>query len=273
MKAAVSLASFRGELEKEKLDAYILVTYDAHASEYPAARFKRVAALSGFGGSMGTVVVTRERALLFCDPRYWEEAANTMAEGFELVKEGGLDCMTHKTWLRQHLAKGALLGFDPEQFSVEKAEALRAELAQAHLTPVEGNLVDRLWSAQPPLSARGCWPHPERLAGESAAQKLARLRAELATRRCTAAVLSALDQSMWLLNLRGADSYESPVVYCFTLVTAATAKVYILDWKRVPQEVTESVPLFCILSPRRRQLHISGPLASWWTRTSSFTAI
>jgi hypothetical protein len=271
--AAVSLASLRGELDKEKIDAYILSTYDAHSSEYPAERFRRVAAVSSFGGSVGTVVVTRDRALLFCDPRYWEEAANTMAAGFELVKEGGQDRVTYKTWLREHLPRGARLGYDPEQLTVERLDDLTKALPSAHVVPVEGNLVDRLWPAQPALSAKGCWPHPESLAGETASRKLARLRAELVARRCTAAVLSALDQSMWLLNLRGADSYESPVVYCYTLVTAATAKIYILDWKRVPSEVGVILFSFSVLTiffPARR-LRISQRTTCWWTRTSSST--
>ncbi len=244
MSASVSLAALRTELEKERLDAFLLVTQDSHSSEYPAARFKRILAVSGFGGSVGSVIVTRDRAVVLCDPRYWEEAAATVAPGFEVVKEGDLDAMTPAKWLQQHTERSARVGYDPEQFSVAKLDKLRKELVDKHLVAVADNVVDRVWTGRPELSQKGCWVHPAKLAGEKVKDKVDKLRREMDKTKSTATVLSALDQSMWLLNLRGEDSLESPVAYCYTIVTPTMAKIYVQDWKRIPQEASRCLSLF-----------------------------
>ena len=225
---AASLADLRQEMAKERLDAYVVLSTDAHSSEYPSSRFMRLSALGNFGGSAGTIVVLKERALLFVDPRYWEEAANTLLPGFEIVREGDLDKMTPQMWLHRNLSSGARVGIDPEQFSSDKLDELRRQAPHVVTVAVEGNLVDRVWKNRPAMASNGCWTHPDAIAGETATSKIARLRTALKEKGCAAAVVSALDQSMWLLNIRGGDSVSMPVVYCYTLVTLDTTTLFVL---------------------------------------------
>lgn len=70
-----ALGQVREELAKRGLDAFIVPSGDPHLSEYPAVHFWRRAFVSGFDGSAATVVVTREKALLWTDGRYHLQGA------------------------------------------------------------------------------------------------------------------------------------------------------------------------------------------------------
>lgn len=62
------------ELGFEPLTAYIVPSDDAHQSEYIAARDRRRHFISGFTGSAGTAVITENKALLWTDGRYFQQA-------------------------------------------------------------------------------------------------------------------------------------------------------------------------------------------------------
>uniref|UniRef100_A0A2P2KSP7 Uncharacterized protein MANES_09G167500 n=1 Tax=Rhizophora mucronata TaxID=61149 RepID=A0A2P2KSP7_RHIMU len=53
------------------IDAYIIPSQDAHQSEFIAECYMRRAYISGFTGSAGTAVVTKEKAALWTDGRYF----------------------------------------------------------------------------------------------------------------------------------------------------------------------------------------------------------
>lgn len=64
------LSALRTKMEELNLDVYLVPSDDPHLSEYTPDAYKRRAFLSGFGGSAGTAVVTRNEALLWTDSRY-----------------------------------------------------------------------------------------------------------------------------------------------------------------------------------------------------------
>jgi hypothetical protein len=65
---------FRQELARRGLDAYIIPSEDPHMSEYPPDHYCRRAFISGFTGSAGVALISQEKALLFTDGRYFEQA-------------------------------------------------------------------------------------------------------------------------------------------------------------------------------------------------------
>ena len=60
---------------------------DPHLSEYLPARWAGREWLSGFTGSMATLVVMQDKAALFADSRYWEQAERQLlGSGIDLVR-------------------------------------------------------------------------------------------------------------------------------------------------------------------------------------------
>ena len=61
------LAKLRALMEREGLDAYIVLTEDFHGSEYVGAYFECREFMSGFTGSAGSLVVLKEIAGLWTE--------------------------------------------------------------------------------------------------------------------------------------------------------------------------------------------------------------
>ena len=64
------LAALRESMKREGIDAYIVLTSDAHATEYLPEYWQCRSWLSGFTGSAGSMVVTQTDAQLWTDGRY-----------------------------------------------------------------------------------------------------------------------------------------------------------------------------------------------------------
>jgi Xaa-Pro aminopeptidase len=244
---SVDLASLRSRLSLLKVDALVLRSVDAHGSEYTSAPFKYLKAVTGFGGSTGTVVATKTRVALFCDPRYWEEAANTVRREVEVVREGDLDAMTPAKWMLINLEDGARVGVDARQYTPGAFEELASKVPRCSFVALDSNPVDAVWNDRPALPPVACWIHPESIAGESVRSKLDKLRQEMKEKDCTAMVISALDEQMWMFNLRGGDILESPVAYAFSIITLQDAVIYVYGgYDRVSDQV--SVFIFLLIS-------------------------
>jgi len=80
------LDRLRSMMAKRGIQAWIATTGDAHLSEYIGARWQTRAWLSGFRGSAGRLVVTRDFAGLWVDSRYHQRAdADTEGKFMHIV--------------------------------------------------------------------------------------------------------------------------------------------------------------------------------------------
>lgn len=61
------------------IDAYIVTDSDPHMSEYTAEHWKARSWISGFTGSAGTFVLTRNESCLWTDGRYFIQAEKQLA--------------------------------------------------------------------------------------------------------------------------------------------------------------------------------------------------
>jgi len=102
-------------LKRRGIAALLVPSSDPHLSEYLPQRWQGRQWLSGFTGSMGTLVVTQTTAAVFADSRYWTQAeAELTGSGIELVKiPTGLGTQ-HVDWIVEHLKAGDTVGVDGE---------------------------------------------------------------------------------------------------------------------------------------------------------------
>lgn len=83
------LTALRKKMADHKMDMYLIGSEDFHGSEYVGEHFKCRAYISGFTGSAGTILVTRDFAGLWTDGRYFLQAeAQLQDTGIELFKMG-----------------------------------------------------------------------------------------------------------------------------------------------------------------------------------------
>lgn len=233
----------RALMRRAEIDAYVVPSADAHQSEYVAACDQRRAWLSGFTGSAGTAVVTEESALLWTDGRYFTQAENELGSEWTLMKDRLKGTPSVEAYLRDALREGDAVGFDPTTFSVTQANRLRDTLKKGGVCvkPIAENLVDLLWAERRPDAPVGrVRPHPVRLSGQSAEEKLAELRETLRSKSSSCAVVTALDEIAWLLNVRGKDDVPMNPVVCSYVVVTPEACFLFANENKIKSEETKA---------------------------------
>ncbi|KAK9735416.1 hypothetical protein RND81_04G204600 [Saponaria officinalis] len=225
------------------IDAYIVPSQDAHQSEFIAECYMRRAFISGFTGSAGTAVVTKDKAALWTDGRYFLQAEKQLSSSWILMRAGNMGAPTLAEWLNDVLAPGSRVGIDPFLFSFDAAEELREDISKKKHELVllsKTNLIDEVWKeARPKPPSKPVRLHELKYAGVDVSWKLSWLRSELATAGCSSIIVTKLDEIAWLLNLvRGSDIPNSPVVYAYLVVNIDGAELFIDDSK-VTSEVMD----------------------------------
>lgn len=217
------LAELRDWMKRERLDAFVFPSTDAHHGEYVPDHWKGREFISGFNGSAGTAVVTMDDAALWTDSRYFLAAEEQLAgTGFRLMKIKIEGTPSISQWLGRKLSavNGAQVGVDGMVNSVNDVEQMMAELrAQGGIT-VRTNTdpLRFIWHDRPGIPADKVNVHPVQYAGESAQSKLGRIRRALAERHVDGMLVSALDDIAWTLNLRGTDVHCTPVFVSYLLI-------------------------------------------------------
>ena len=208
------LLSLRAVMEKAGVDAYIIPTDDFHGSEYAGEYFCCRHYVSGFTGSAGTLVVTKDWAGLWTDGRYFLQGAQQLAgSGIELMKMFEPGVPDYLTWLKQHLSKGQTLGFDGRSMTCGSGRAIEAAMEKTGVSVnVEKDLVGEIWEDRPPMSSAPVWELEEKYAGRSRKDKLEALKKDVAELGADCYILTSLDDLCWLLNIRGGDVDCCPVV-------------------------------------------------------------
>ncbi len=232
------LDALRKELDRRGLDGFVVPISDEHISEYVGAYAQRLAWLTGFGGSAGTVVVLRDKAAIFVDGRYTLQVRDQVDGKLYEYKSVPQDSLGE--WIVANAAQGARIGFDPWLHTHGWAKGVGKQLAEAgaELVAVESNPVDAVWQDRPAPSSAPAFVHDDTHAGRSSAEKRSEVAAWLKAKNLDAAVISALDSVAWLLNIRGADVDRTPVALSYVIAHAdGTAQLFIAPEKVTPELV------------------------------------
>lgn len=227
------IGALRRAMRQHQLDAYIVPSADPHLSEYLPGRWQGRRWLSGFTGSVGTLVVTRDFAGLWVDSRYWVQAENQLAgTGVTLMKIAQASTPGHVDWLAARLPAGSRVGVDGQVLGLAAFRALSAALAPAgiHLD-ILSDLLQAIWPDRPGLPSAPVYELPAPHACEPRADKLARVRAAMRAQGADAHWLSTLDDIAWLFNLRGSDVEYNPVFLAHALVGPDHATLFVADGK------------------------------------------
>ncbi|XP_071772288.2 xaa-Pro aminopeptidase 2 [Centroberyx gerrardi] len=217
----VRLQALRAAMSLLEISAYIIPGTDAHLSEYIAPRDARMAFMTGFTGSAGTAVVTQTKATLWTDSRYWVQAERQMDCNWELEKEVSVSSVAD--WLISEVPQGGEIGFDPFLFSLKTQEDYSANLAPSNRTlrSIPDNLVDGGWTDRDPIPPDNLTRLPDRVIQRTWQIKVEHIRSQMRDNpyQPTALLLSALDETAWLFNMRGNDIPYNPFFYSYTLLT------------------------------------------------------
>ena len=231
---AERIAALRAALKAARLDAWIAPSADPHLSEYIPEHWQTRRWLSGFDGSVPTLIITAERAELWADSRYWEQAEQQLqGSGIALQKLGF--GKTHIDSLAENLAPNSRVGVAADMLSLAAKRQLEAAFAAKNISlHTERDLINDLWQDRPPLPQAPVYPHDPAYISEPTAAKLARVRSAMQEHGATHHLISSLDDIAWLTNLRGSDVPYNPVFLAFLLIDAQSATLYLDEQKLDP---------------------------------------
>ena len=222
------LARTRELMRREGIHALLVPSADPHLSEYLPGYWQGRQWLSGFHGSVGTLIVTTDFAGVWADSRYWEQATKELkGSGIELVKlqpgqPSPLD------WLAEQTPEGGVVAVDGAVMAVASARSLGSKLeARGASLRTDIDLLKEVWSDRPALPNAPIYQHLPPQATVSRGEKLGKLRETLQERGADWHFIATLDDIAWLFNLRGGDVSFNPVFVSFALISQQQATLFV----------------------------------------------
>jgi Xaa-Pro aminopeptidase len=227
------LAALRDAMSRHGIHAVLVPSSDPHLSEYLPGRWQGREWFSGFTGSMGTLVVAKDRAALFADSRYWVQAEAELAgSGIELVKIPTGTSSAHVDWLAANVPAGQAVAVDGATLGLAAAGQLRAALERAGVPlRTELDLLAEAWPERPSLPTAPVYEHRAPHAPLPRAAKLAHVREAMARHGATHHFVSTVDDMAWLFNLRGSDVSFNPVFLAHALISREAVLLFVGEGK------------------------------------------
>ncbi|WP_198337043.1 aminopeptidase P family protein [Psychrobacter celer] len=235
------IASLRERMAAQDLTAIIVPSADPHLSEYLPEYWQGRLWLSGFTGSVGTLVVTADFAGLWTDSRYWVHAAAQLeGTGISLEKLAP-GRPNHIDWLATHLAEGDSVAVDGNVLSIAEQDKLLDAFDANDITLItERDVLTEIWTDRPALPSAKLYQHDAQFVAQSATDKLAAVRSGMQEAGATHHLLSSLDDIAWLTNLRGSDVDYNPVFLAHMLISADSATLFV-DNSKVSSDIAKAL--------------------------------
>jgi Xaa-Pro aminopeptidase len=198
------------------VSGFLVPRADRHQNENVPPSEERLAWLTGFTGSAGLAIILQDRAVLFVDGRYTLQVKEQV--DLSCVEPVPLAETSPEKWLEKHLGSGMKLGYDPWLHTPRQIEKFdkAAAAAGAELVALAENAIDAVWGDRPSAPQGAVARHPQRLAGESAKKKLARVGKALGN--ADALLVSDPHALAWAFNIRGKDVAYTPLPLAFALI-------------------------------------------------------
>lgn len=222
------LAHVREVMAREGVDALLVPSADPHLSEYLPGYWQGRRWLSGFDGSVGTLVVTADFAGVWVDSRYWAQAEKELAgSGIDLMKlqpskPGALE------WLGDNVRDKGVVAVDGAVMALASARQLEDRLRLREVSLLtDRDLLEQVWEGRPALPANPVYQHLPPHATVSRMEKLAQLRESLQEKGADWHFIATLDDIAWLFNLRGSDVSYNPVFVAFALISQTQAILFV----------------------------------------------
>lgn len=234
------IRKIRELMEKNSIDIYIIPSDDFHQSEDVAEYFRSREFVSGFTGSAGTLVITKEKSYLWTDGRYFIQAEKEL-EGSEIIlcKSGTEGTPTTLEFLKNNMDKEKVLGFDGRVISYFQLQEYSSALREKNIKIItDFDFPGEIWENRPSLPKEKIFVLDKTYSGEDFKDKITRVREEMKKEGADVHIITSLDDIAWLFNIRGRDIPCTPVVLSYTYITEKEVMLFI-DKDKLTKETEE----------------------------------
>lgn len=234
MKVQEKLKALRELMKKNQIDVYCIPSSDPHQSEYVADRWRSREWISGFTGSAGSVMVTQKKACLWTDGRYDIQAEKQLkGSSIDLVITNFPNAVPYHEWIRSEFKnkKKITIGVDGKVVSIARTRVIEKDLKDLEINFKTEDLIEKIWKDRPTAPCEKLFDH-SKYCSASSAEKIGRIREEMAKHKAEYFIESSLDNIVWTLNIRGNDIPYSPVVISHLIVSEKEV-IYFVDKKKL----------------------------------------
>ena len=203
-------------IKKKNIDIFLINRTDEFLSEYIASYAERLKWISNFSGSAGRAIIEQDRAYIFIDGRYTNQAIKEVDDNFFQIKHVK-DYWTH---LKNYKNQKKFLALDPLLHSVKEIEKTKNLFINSKiiLNFLNKNPIDIFWNDQPKYPNSKGFIHDDIYSGKNSKDKIKIIQEVLKSTFIDFYLLSSLDSIAWLLNLRGNDIKYTPLLCCHIII-------------------------------------------------------
>jgi Xaa-Pro aminopeptidase len=232
------ITSLRSLMLEKGIDGVIITGTDPHLSEYVPEAWRSREWISGFTGSYGKLAITKDRAVLWTDSRYFLQAESQLSgTGIEMLKDRQADTVSLDCWLVTELKSGSTVAVDGLTISAADANNLEQKLSAKGISlDINTCLVSTIWENRPQMPKSPISDYPVQFAGCSRSEKLKKIRNTLSEKRSEATLICQLDDLAWTFNLRGNDIIYNPLFTGYGYIDQQQAIIFVND-KKIPYKL------------------------------------
>ena len=199
------MKNFKQLLKKYKIDGYIIPKNDEYFNEYVSSSTDRLKYISNFSGSAGFAIILKNKNYLFVDGRYTIQARNQSGKKFKVIT---IPVKFPKDVLK--FKKETVIGFDP-RLHTEKQLNSFFSIKNVKLRSIKQNLVDLVWQNKKIGSVKPFFTISSKNTGATSLKKVVQVQNILLKNKVDYLFVTAPENVAWILNIRGHDSFYSPV--------------------------------------------------------------
>lgn len=230
------MIALRSLFTENGIDAYIIPSGDAHDSEYPSDYDLRRGYISGFSGSAGTAVVLRTKAALWTDGRYYLAAEDELDCNWILMKSAEAGTPSIVQWLVENLkATSGTVGASPFFMASSSWLSMESSLKadSVNMKQITNDLIDQIWTT-------GRHPQPNstinaleyRFSGRNWTNKIEDMRSSMEKNAVDVLIITGLDETAWLFNLRATDIQYNPFFISYAIVEKNRTRLFLNEKDR-----------------------------------------
>ncbi len=238
----LNFINFKKEFQKTNFDYYLVNTNDEFLNEYTPSSSMKLKWLTNFTGSNGIALVGKKKNYFFTDGRYTLQAKKEIDSSFKILevpKNNFFDFAKDNL-----VGKNILLDF--KTFNYKFLERLIKITCnkKKRIEHDSKDLIYSLWIDRPIIKRKSIFKLKSEFVGCTVAKKHQALFQNLKSKFI---IITSPDSICWLLNIRGHDLENSPLVMSRLIATKQKLYVFI-DLKKIPEKLIKNDKSICYIS-------------------------
>lgn len=242
--------ALRATFDTLGIDGFLVPRADEYQGEYVPESAERLAWLTGFTGSAGIVLVTRNEAIVFVDGRYTTQLVSQVDPA--VFRGGDLVGAPPAKWLADNAPHGFRLGIDPWLHTGAELKRFEAALSEkgGSVVLLETNPLDPLWDGRPAEPLEPVTIQPNAVTGIPANMKITVIGEIVSARKANAVLMTDPSSIAWTFNIRGNDVPHTPHPLARAIIYADGSADLFVDERKIGEEVKAHLaPLATLLPP------------------------